>query len=102
MARHLTVRYKVKHDKVAEVKHALREFVEVIEREEPEIVRYESFQLGDVVTFVHFMSFPNEAVEERHRDAEHTRKFVEALYPNCEEEPVFTDLMLVCSNQGVS
>jgi hypothetical protein len=43
------------------------------------------------------MSFPDEATETEHRKADYTLKFVEALYPNCEVQPEFTDLSLMAS-----
>ena len=49
----------------------------------------------DGVTFFHVMAFPDEDAEEAHRTAAHTMRFVEELYPRCEEEPIFHTLTLV-------
>lgn len=44
------------------------------------------------MSFVHLMAFSDQSDEERHQTAPYTMDFVEVLYPNCEEQPVFTDL----------
>lgn len=38
------------------------------------------------------MVFTDKKAESRHRNAEYTKKFVEILYPHCEEKPEFYDL----------
>ncbi len=93
---HKIVRYKVKRGKVEEVKRAIIEFVELVAKNEPHTL-YEANQADDGVTFIHIMSFPDKSKEEKHKTAVYTMKFVESLYPNCEEEPVFLDLKLVKS-----
>ena len=40
------------------------------------------------------MAFPDHEAERAHQTAEHTTRFVEILYPNCEEAPSFVDLTL--------
>ena len=48
---------------------------------------------------VHLMSFVDEEAERIHRSTPHVKKFVEILYPNCDEAPAFVDLTLVRSTQ---
>ncbi len=91
--------YKVKHDQVDAVLGAVTEFVNAIARHEP-ASNYSAYQTEDGVSFVHIMSFPTEADEQAHRSALHTEAFVAALYPHCEEPPVFTDLELVATTVG--
>ena len=93
-------RYKVQKEKLEGVKKAVMEFVEAIAKNELQTL-YEAYQSDDDVSFVHFMSFPDGSAEKNHQTAAHTMKFVEALYPNCEESPVFTDLKLVRSTREV-
>jgi quinol monooxygenase YgiN len=45
------------------------------------------------------MGFPDSQAEAQHQKAPHTLEFVEALYPNCEVQPRFTDLELIESTQ---
>lgn len=97
--RHLMVRYRVKKNKVEVVKKAIREFVDAIRKKEAGTLVYEAFQEPDGASFVHFMTFRDARAEASHRKAEHTLKFVGVLYPNCEQDPVFTELRLVRSTQ---
>lgn len=92
------VRYQVKEAELRPVEQAITEFVDAIAQNEPYTV-YEAYQSDDGVSFVHFMSFPNQEAEEKHQTATYTMKFVEVLYPRCEAAPVFTDLKLVRSSR---
>lgn len=93
-----TVRYRVKQDELEEVERAVREFVAGIAADEPQTV-YEAYQTADRLTFVHFMAFPDETAEKYHQSAPHTMRFVDVLYPSCDEVPVFTDLAMVRSTR---
>jgi quinol monooxygenase YgiN len=88
------VHYQVKQAELGTAKQAILEFVNAITQDEPQTV-YEAFAQADGVSFVHFMSFRDEAAEKYHQSAPHTMKFVEVLYPRCEVAPQFTDLTLV-------
>lgn len=83
--------YKVKKEKLEIVLSALKEFIFAIERSE-QGTTYKAFQHYDEISFTHFMNFPDEEAEKKHANSEHTKKFVEILYPNCEELPVFISL----------
>ncbi len=91
--------YTVKRDQVDAVRVAVTEFVNAIARHEP-ASNYSAYQTDDGVSFVHIMAFTDEADEQAHRTAPHTEAFVAALYPHCEEPPVFTDLKMVASTEG--
>jgi len=92
------VHYKMKPDKGEVAVEALEKFVAGIAADEPETF-YEAYQAEDGVSFVNIMRFPDETAEKYHQSAPHTMKFVEVLYPNCEEMPVFTALNLVKSTE---
>lgn len=84
--------FKVHADKVDEALEAIETFITAIRANEPGVDAYDSLQMKDGVHFVHLMEFDDEAAEDAHRVAEHTKEFVRTLYPLCEEEPVFTDI----------
>ncbi|MBI4520121.1 MAG: hypothetical protein HY701_04750 [Gemmatimonadetes bacterium] len=86
-----TAEYKVRAGELGPVTAAIAEFLDAIQRHEPATL-YEAFQRPDGVSFVHFMVFPDQASEQRHRGAPYTQRFVEALYPRCGSPPVFTDV----------
>ncbi len=91
-----TAEYRVDEDKLQLVEGAIREFVAAIAREEPQTY-YAAYRSGDGADFIHFMAFPDASAEAFHRSAPHTLRFVEVLYPACEEQPRFTDLHSVAS-----
>ncbi len=85
------VRYKVKSEEVETVLAAIKEFLLAIANSEPE-TKYDALQLIDEVSFIHSMRFPNPLAEQQHQKAQYTLKFVDTLYPRCEEEPEFTEV----------
>ncbi len=86
--------YKVKSDNLDEALNIVRSFVRTVDQEEPGVVKYDAFQhKDDPQTFTHFMVFTDESADETHQNAEHTKKFVENLYPKCENEPEYTELI---------
>jgi quinol monooxygenase YgiN len=94
-------RYKVHRDKLQIVRKAITEFVEAIAKNEPETI-YEANQADDELTFIHIASFPDEVAETIHRKAEYTDRFVEVLYPCCEQLPEFLELRLIKGAGGKS
>jgi len=92
--KHILVRYRVKKDKVDEAEKAVHAFIHAVQSE-GETSSYEAFREPDGVTFLHFMSFRDDEAERQHREASHTKAFTQALYPLCDEEPVFTELSLI-------
>jgi quinol monooxygenase YgiN len=89
-------RYQVKAEFDQEVIAVIEAFVAAIGLHEPETF-YAAYRQGEERWFLHYMSFPDEAAEAKHQKAAYTMKFVDALYPNCEVQPKFTDLPLVAS-----
>jgi quinol monooxygenase YgiN len=89
--RHRIARFRVRPAEVAAAERAIIEFVARV-ADEPGTLRYESFREADGVSYVHVMTFADDAAEEAHRGTEHVKKFVADLYPRCEVQPVFTDL----------
>lgn len=90
--------YKVKKAELKIVEQAIIEFVDAIAQNELHTV-CEAYQGGDEISFIHFMSFPDQDAEKRHQTAAHTMRFVDVLYPRCEVAPTFTDLKLVRSSR---
>jgi quinol monooxygenase YgiN len=70
---------------------AIEEFTRSVGEREPGTLRYESFRDANG-GFVHVMEFVDAAAELAHRGTEHVRRFVDVLYPLCDEKPTFTDM----------
>lgn len=97
---HLMFTYKVKEEKLDEVKQAIVDFVNAVEDNELQTSHYVSYsRQDDPLSFVHFMTFENDESRHIHEKAEYTKKFVDVLYPACENEPVFTDLTMIKCNK---
>ncbi len=95
---HMMALYRVKMDKVDEVRLAVSEFIEAVRENEPGALFYESYQGKGDLSFFHLMTFEDGVAEELHRQTPHMAAFVQKLYPNCEDEPAFVELELVGSN----
>lgn len=83
--------YTIKADAEEPVLQAVREFVSAVAQNEPQ-TRYEAYRLDGGASFIHIMEFQDAESEERHRSSDYTRKFVDVLYPNCQEPPTFSKL----------
>lgn len=88
---HLLAEYTVRPESLAEVRSAVDTFVKAVREHEPR-TEYRTFRRGSTRQFVHLMAFEDESAQKRHQEAPYTLRFVERLYPNCIEEPVFTPL----------
>lgn len=88
---HLLAEYTVRPGSLAEVGSAVETFIEAVRENEPR-TEYRAFRRGSTRQFVHLMAFEDESAQKRHQEAPYTLRFVEKLYPNCMEEPVFTPL----------
>ncbi len=85
------VEYQVKPDKLTELMPVIGDFVAAAQEDMVHVAQYNGYQYSDQPTqFVHIMRFETEADEKAHQNADYTKKFVAALYPNCVREPVFT------------
>lgn len=89
--------YKIREKVLAESLEDIQVFTKAIKGNEPDTLLYEAYQKDDGVSFIHFMVFKDAKAEEAHRETEHVNRFVEVLYPLCEEEPVFTDITKIAS-----
>ena len=95
---HTRVEYKVRKDKVEDVKNNIAKFVDAVRDNEPGIRVYESYQNGeDNSRFIHLAEFKDKVSEQTHKDAGHTKKFAEFLYPLCDQEPKIIHMSLIGS-----
>ncbi len=95
---HMMAIYRVRREKLDEVKKAVAEFVSAVKKNEPGTLFYEAYQGVEDLSFFHVMTFEDEAAEGNHRRTPHMEAFVKKLYPSCEEEPGFVNLDLIGSN----
>lgn len=84
--------FKIKKARLGECLKAIKEFVKAVKAKEPHAFIYDAYQKPDKVSFIHFMCFKDQAAEAHHQATPHVKKFVSVLYPNCEVEPIFTNL----------
>ena len=87
----LKAAYRIKAGTYDAVRAAIIEFVTAVHEVEMD-TEYAAFRIGDTDDFIHLMAFVDEAAQKRHQEAPYTIHFVEKLYPNCVEMPVFTQL----------
>ncbi|HOP06220.1 MAG TPA: antibiotic biosynthesis monooxygenase [candidate division Zixibacteria bacterium] len=92
---HVMATFIVKPNKLAEVREAIGRFIDAVRDNEPDCLLYESFQGEDDNSFVHLMSFEDEAAEARHNQTLHTRQFHELLEAVCNQGPIFAHLKLL-------
>ena len=95
---HMLTLYRVKKEKLKEVKKAVAVFVDGVRKNEPGTLFYEAYQGRGDIAFFHIMTFEDETAEEHHRRTPHMEAFVQKLYASCEEEPGFVNLDLIGSN----
>jgi quinol monooxygenase YgiN len=95
---YVLARYTVRPEKLKEVKRAISDFVAEVRRHEPRTL-YLVFRNEDKATFLHLMTFENEAAERRHSQSRYVDRFVKKLYPNCVGRPVFSDLSLFAASR---
>jgi quinol monooxygenase YgiN len=95
-----TARFVVRSVARERCEATIREFVDAV-REEPGVWIYISLhEKGDPTRFLHVMVFADCKAEERHRHAAHTRRFVEALYPDTLDGMAFNDFTMVSTTRG--
>ena len=95
-----TARFAVHPDARERCEAAIREFVSALDDEPGTRVYMALCERGDPTRFLHVMVFDDEAADERHRHAEHTRRFVETLYPHTLEGVAFNDFTMVNKTKG--
>lgn len=90
--------FRVSADNVEEAVAAIEEFVAAIAENEPRTTIYHSYQdIDDPTRFLHVMRFEDEEARAVHIDTDHVRRFVNSLYPLCDEQPVFVDVRTVAA-----
>ena len=95
-----TARFAVHPDARERCEAAIREFVSALDDEPGTRVYMALCERGDPTRFLHVMVFDDEAADERHRRAEHTKRFVETLYPHTLEGVAFNDFTMVDKTKG--
>jgi quinol monooxygenase YgiN len=73
-------KYTVKPETVNAVKRAIAEFVDEVRKHEPRTL-YAVLREEGQHTFVHWMSFENEAAVRRHAQAQYSKRFAHKLSP---------------------
>lgn len=90
--------FRVRPDDVEEAVAAVGEFVAAIAENEPRTTIYHSYQdMDDPTRFLHVMRFEDEEARAVHIDTDHVHRFVNRLYPLCDEQPVFVDIRTVAA-----
>jgi quinol monooxygenase YgiN len=95
-----TARFSVRPEARERCEAAIREFVSVLDDEPGTRVYVALRESGDPTRFLHVMVFDDEDADLRHRHSEHTKRFVEELYPHTLEGVAFNDFKLVNSTKG--
>ena len=80
---------------------AIREFIAFVAKNEPGTLKYESFQERDDPTkFGHVFVFRDQDGERIHSSSAAAERFTAALYPECLQPVVFTDVTLIASTES--
>jgi len=85
-------RFRVKPDHTADAARIIGDFVAAIDAHERGTALYQSYRVAGATDHLHLMQFVDAAARDAHRATPHVKAFVAALYPLCEEPPVFVDL----------
>ena len=86
--------FRVRAGEVPAVEKAIIAFVAKI-ADEPGTLSYESFRQADGVSYLHLMSFADDAAEEAHGQTEHAKRFHAELRARCDVQPVFIEMNMV-------
>jgi quinol monooxygenase YgiN len=92
---HWVVRYRVKPDRVDQVRAAMVEFVEQVEKHERQLPIYHCLLEPDGTTFVHYFVVESDAALQFHRNTKHFRRFFRIVSSAAADEPIFTPMRLV-------
>jgi len=95
---HTRVEYTVKKEAIPDVLKHIVDFIDTVRDSESGIKVYESYQNVQYPNqFFHLAEFQDKDAEQIHKDAPHTKKFADFLYPLCEKEPEFIYMTMVGS-----
>jgi len=88
--RRVIVRYKVKPDEVATNEQLVRAVYDELDRAQPTVFRYATFQLDDGVSFVHLAA--QEGDENPLAELDAFQRFQANIRDRCDEAPVVTEM----------
>ncbi len=91
-------RYTVRPETVKEVKKAIAEFIAEVRKNEPRTL-FLVFREEGQHTFVHWMSFENEAAERRHAQSRYNDHFVKKLMECGVGKPSFSEFRLFATSK---
>lgn len=94
---HQTVVYRVEPGAVDRVEAAMAEYAAYLAREIPDALWWTGRHDDDATRFVTVISAPDEATDDQIRTCAGTRRFVDVLYANTVDDPVFTSLSEVAT-----
>ena len=97
---HMTARFDVQHDRLADCEAAIREFVEYVSANEPDTLRYTSLrEKDDPHRFIHYFIFKDEAARDLHASSDAVNRFTGVLYPNLVAPVEFTEYHLFAATK---
>jgi quinol monooxygenase YgiN len=89
----LKVEYQLKSSKLEEILPVIKTFIKAAQADVKHVAHYSGYQYAsDPTKFIHLIVFTNAQNEKFHQQAGYTKTFVEALYPNCQIQPVFQEI----------
>src|SRR5256885_1923030 len=91
-------RYSVRPEMVKEVKKAIVEFIGEVRKHEPRTL-FLIFREEGQHTFVHWMSFENEAAERRHAQSRYNDHFAKKLLEYGTGKPAFSEFRLFAASK---
>ena len=87
--------FVVREDALAICEKAIREFVEYVRDNEPNTLRYTSWQEKEQPNhFLHYFIFRDEAARDLHANSDAVNRFTSILYPNLVATVEFTEYQL--------
>ena len=88
----MMIKYTIKSNKITAFSRAIEEFVNDVQKKEVEISEYNVFQGPDGLSFVHYVTFPDQEIQMKHVKASHTKKFNKLLAKSVAANPVYIPL----------
>ena len=88
----MMIKYSIKRNKIGAFSSAIEDFVTAVQKKEVEISEYNVFQGPDGLSFVHYVTFPDQEVQMKHVKASHTKKFNKVLAKSVSANPVYIPL----------
>ena len=94
--RTVMVRYKVRPDAAAENENLIKQVFAQLARDKPAGMRYQSFKLGDGVSFVHIGSSESGGPDGNPLvKLEAFKNFIAGIKDRCEEAPVTVEMQAI-------